>query len=118
MALFGVGLVLTTTLRALQAIGEQLRAAFESQSDDIQVLLQGQAPKRQLMQQFLREPRSVLVGSQSFWEGIAVGNPLGIPGGGKPLKFRILHVFEFDTAGQITRENVWLDYPAMMQQLS
>jgi len=64
--------VLTTTLRALQAIGEQLRAAFESQSDDIQVLLQGQAPKRQLMQQFLREPRSVLVGSQSFWEGIDV----------------------------------------------
>jgi ATP-dependent DNA helicase DinG len=64
--------VLTTTLRALQAIGEQLRAGFESQSDDIQVLLQGQAPKRQLMQQFLREPRSVLVGSQSFWEGIDV----------------------------------------------
>ena len=34
--------------------------------------MQGQAPKRQLMQQFLAEPRSVLVGSQSFWEGIDV----------------------------------------------
>jgi ATP-dependent DNA helicase DinG len=29
-------------------------------------------PKRQLLQQFLAQPRSVLVGSQSFWEGIDV----------------------------------------------
>ena len=70
--LSGRSFVLTTTLRALQAIGDQLRADFESQGDDIQVLLQGQAPKRQLMQQFIAQPRSVLVGSQSFWEGIDV----------------------------------------------
>ena len=68
----GRSFVLTTTLRALQAVGEQLRADFEAQGDEIQVLLQGQAPKRQLMQQFLAQPRSVLVGSQSFWEGIDV----------------------------------------------
>ncbi|HJV62163.1 MAG TPA: ATP-dependent DNA helicase [Albitalea sp.] len=68
----GRSFVLTTTLRALQAIGEQLRQDFEAQADDIAVLLQGQAPKRQLMQQFLARPRSVLVGSQSFWEGIDV----------------------------------------------
>ena len=49
--------MLTTTLRALQLIGEQLRAGFEAQADDIEVLLQGQAPKRQLMQQFLARPR-------------------------------------------------------------
>jgi ATP-dependent DNA helicase DinG len=36
------------------------------------VLVQGQGPKRLLMQQFLAEPRSVLVGSQSFWEGVDV----------------------------------------------
>ena len=71
-ALGGRTFVLTTTLRALQAIGEQLRAEFEGQGDAIQVLVQGQIPKRQLMQQFLAEPRSVLVGSQSFWEGIDV----------------------------------------------
>ncbi len=64
--------VLTTTLRALQAIGEQLRSEFEAQGDSIQVLLQGQVPKRQLMALFLAQPRSVLVGSQSFWEGIDV----------------------------------------------
>ncbi len=71
-ALGGRTFVLTTTLRALQSIGEQLRAEFEAQGDSIQVLLQGQVPKRQLMQQFLAQPRSVLVGSQSFWEGIDV----------------------------------------------
>jgi len=71
-ALGGRTFVLTTTLRALQAIAEPLRAAFDAQGDDIEVLLQGQATKRQLMQQFLARPRSVLVGSQSFWEGIDV----------------------------------------------
>jgi ATP-dependent DNA helicase DinG len=71
-ALGGRTFVLTTTLRALQAIGERLRAEFEAQGDSLQVLVQGQVPKRQLMQQFLAQPRSVLVGSQSFWEGIDV----------------------------------------------
>ena len=71
-ALGGRTFVLTTTLRALQAIGERLRDTFESEGDSIQVLVQGSAPKRQLLQQFLSQPRSVLVGSQSFWEGIDV----------------------------------------------
>ena len=64
--------VLTTTLRALQAIGEQLRTEFEGSPQPLQVLIQGQGTKRQLLQQFLAQPRSVLVGSQSFWEGIDV----------------------------------------------
>ncbi len=68
----GRSFVLTTTLRALQAIAEKLRAEFEAAGEPIRVLQQGEAPKRALMQQFLAEPRSVLVGSQSFWEGIDV----------------------------------------------
>ncbi len=71
-ALGGRTFVLTTTLRALQAIGEQLRATFEAAGDDIAVLVQGQLPKRQLLQLFVSQPRSVLVGSQTFWEGIDV----------------------------------------------
>ena len=71
-ALGGRTFVLTTTLRALQTIGERLRAEFDGQGDSLQVLVQGQIPKRQLMQQFLAQQRSVLVGSQSFWEGIDV----------------------------------------------
>ena len=34
--------------------------------------MQGQGSKRQLMQRFLDAPHAVLVGSQSFWEGIDV----------------------------------------------
>jgi ATP-dependent DNA helicase DinG len=71
-ALGGRTFVLTTTLRALQTIGERLKAEFDANGDSLQVLVQGQVPKRQLMQQFLAQPRSVLVGSQSFWEGIDV----------------------------------------------
>jgi ATP-dependent DNA helicase DinG len=73
-ALGGRTFVLTTTLRALQTIGEQLRAEFEAAGDAIQVLVQGQMAKRQLMQQFLGSggTGSVLVGSQTFWEGIDV----------------------------------------------
>ena len=71
-ALGGRTFVLTTTLRALQAIGERLREAFDAEGDAIQVLVQGSAPKRQLLQRFLDRPAAVLVGSQSFWEGIDV----------------------------------------------
>ena len=64
--------VLTTTLRSLKAIGEQLTVEFERTGDALTVLVQGQSPKRLLMQQFMADPRSVLVGSQSFWEGVDV----------------------------------------------
>ncbi len=71
-ALGGRTFVLTTTLRSLKAIGEALRECFDAQGVAIEVLVQGQGPKRQLLQQFVALPRSVLVGSQSFWEGIDV----------------------------------------------
>ena len=71
-ALGGHTFVLTTTLRALQIIGDGLRAEFEAGGDAIAVLQQGAAPKRQLLQQFLDRPSAVLVGSASFWEGIDV----------------------------------------------
>lgn len=54
---------------------------------------------------------------ESLWIGTAVGSPLGIPGGNRPLRFRILHVMEFNEAGLITRENVWLDHNAITTQL-
>lgn len=71
-ALGGRTFVLTTTLRALQSIGDSLRWDFEQAGDDIMVLQQGIAPKRMLLQQFMEHPRAVLVGSASFWEGIDV----------------------------------------------
>jgi len=71
-ALGGRTFVLTTTLRALAAIGEALQQIFAENGDALDVLVQGQAPKRQLMQRFMAHRHAVLVGSQSFWEGVDV----------------------------------------------
>jgi ATP-dependent DNA helicase DinG len=69
-ALGGRTFVLTTTLRSLQTVGARMRELLRD--DGIEVLVQGEGSKRQLMQRFLETPQSVLVGSQSFWEGIDV----------------------------------------------
>lgn len=55
---------------------------------------------------------------ESLWIGRAVGNPLGFPGRNRPLRFRILHVMQFDDSGRIIRENVWLDHPSITAQLT
>lgn len=54
---------------------------------------------------------------ESMWEGRAPGRPFGIDGRDRPLKFRLLHVLEFTGAGQIQREQVWVDMAAILQQL-
>ncbi|WP_088282960.1 ATP-dependent DNA helicase [Ideonella sp. A 288] len=64
--------VLTTTLRVLPLIAEALQAEAAAQGAVLQVLVQGTHPKRSLLQRFLDTPGSVLVGSQSFWEGIDI----------------------------------------------
>ncbi|MEO5882598.1 MAG: ATP-dependent DNA helicase [Caldimonas sp.] len=69
-ALGGRTFVLTTTLRSLQTVGARLRDLLGA--DGIEVLVQGQGSKRQLMQRFVQSAQAVLVGSQSFWEGIDV----------------------------------------------
>ena len=71
-ALGGRTFVLTTTLRALQTIGRRLGDDFAASGGELEVLVQGQGSKRQLMQRFLDAPHAVLVGSQSFWEGVDV----------------------------------------------
>lgn len=55
---------------------------------------------------------------ESLWRGTAVGHPLGFEGRNRPLAFRILHLFEFDEAGAIRRENVWMDTAAIAAQLA
>ncbi len=49
--------------------------------------------------------------------GTVTGEFLGLPGNGRRITFRILHVFEFRD-GLISRENVWLDGAAVQQQLA
>ncbi|MDP1565130.1 MAG: ATP-dependent DNA helicase, partial [Polaromonas sp.] len=72
----GRTMVLTTTLRALRAIGDALQAAFDG-AGDIEVLVQGVLPKRVLIERFRQGSEvggraCVLVASASFWEGIDV----------------------------------------------
>ncbi len=55
---------------------------------------------------------------ESLWEGTAPGAPFGIPGNGRRLSFRLLHVFEMAPDGRIKRENVWLDFASILQQLN
>jgi hypothetical protein len=54
----------------------------------------------------------------SVWTGRAPGRPFGLEGKGRPLAFRLLHVIEFSDAGEIRRENVWVDLASIQQQLA
>jgi ATP-dependent DNA helicase DinG len=72
----GRTLVLTTTLRALRSISEALTQHF-SDSRTMQILVQGQGPKRELMDRLRNAgedggPGCILVASASFWEGIDI----------------------------------------------
>lgn len=72
----GRTLVLTTTLRALRTIGDEMRQQFEHLDGLLrpEVLVQGELPKRVLMDRFREGAEAgragcVLVASASFWEG-------------------------------------------------
>ena len=72
----GRTLVLTTTLRALRGISEALQQQFAN-SQVLEILVQGQRPKRELMERFREgdangQPGCILVASASFWEGVDV----------------------------------------------
>lgn len=54
---------------------------------------------------------------ESVWRGRAPGSPFGVEGKGRPLTFRLLHVLEFTEAGQIQKEQVWVDLAAIIRQL-
>ncbi len=71
----GRTLVLTTTLRALRAIGDAMKQQLVDSG--IEVLVQGEWPKRHLMERFrdgakVGEGGCVLVASATFWEGFDV----------------------------------------------
>lgn len=72
----GRTLVLTTTLKALRAIGDVLKARFTGPGA-LEVLVQGDWPKWRLMERFREgasagQPGCLLVASATFWEGFDV----------------------------------------------
>ncbi|MBP6896593.1 MAG: ATP-dependent DNA helicase [Pseudacidovorax sp.] len=99
LRLGGRTLVLTTTLRALRTIGDGLRERLRAAGSDVDVLVQGEWPKRVLMERFRAGADAgatgcVLVASASFWEGfdapgdvlqLVVIDKLPFPPPGDPL---------------------------------
>lgn len=70
--LTGRTFVLTTTLKALPVVAQAIRSATLAAGARLEVLVQGEETRRALLQRFGDGVGKVLVGSQSFWEGIDV----------------------------------------------
>jgi ATP-dependent DNA helicase DinG len=63
---------LCTSLRAMRRTHELLKARLEDEGLDLPLLVQGEGSKNELLERFRRLGNAVLVGSQSFWEGVDV----------------------------------------------
>jgi len=68
----GRAFVLCTSLRAMRDIYALLKEAFERDGLDFPLLMQGESSRTELLDRFRRLGNAVLVGSQSFWEGVDV----------------------------------------------
>ncbi len=63
---------LCTSLRAMQRVHSQLETRLAFHQPEISILCQGDAAKNELLRHFRESGNAVLVGSQSFWEGVDV----------------------------------------------
>lgn len=54
---------------------------------------------------------------EHLWTGTVPGTLLGMPGNGRRISFRMLHVWEFRD-GRMSRENDWLDSGGIVGQLT
>jgi ATP-dependent DNA helicase DinG len=63
---------LCTTIRAVNRVAERLRAEFEARGLDFPLFVQGERGRTELLDAFRNAGNAVLVGSQSFWEGVDV----------------------------------------------
>jgi ATP-dependent DNA helicase DinG len=63
---------LCTTLRAVDRIAMRLRDTIEQRGWDYPLLVQGDASRTELLDRFRSYGNAILVGSQSFWEGVDV----------------------------------------------
>ncbi|MBR7955394.1 ATP-dependent DNA helicase [Burkholderia cenocepacia] len=64
--------MLCTTLRAVDRIASKLRDVIESRDWNTPLLVQGDASRTELLDRFRAYGNAILVGSQSFWEGVDV----------------------------------------------
>ena len=68
----GRAFFLCTSLRAMRRTHELLAEELERAGLDFPLLIQGEGSKNELLERFRRLGNAILVGSQSFWEGVDV----------------------------------------------
>ncbi|WP_194723153.1 ATP-dependent DNA helicase [Noviherbaspirillum malthae] len=64
--------LLCTTIRAVNRAAERLREEFEKRGLPFPLMVQGEAGRTELLDRFRAAGNAVLIGSQSFWEGVDV----------------------------------------------
>ncbi|MEO8333191.1 MAG: ATP-dependent DNA helicase, partial [Gallionella sp.] len=68
----GRAFLLFTSLRAMQRAHEILQAEFDRRGWNYPLMLQGEGSRNELLTRFREHGNAVLLGSQSFWEGVDV----------------------------------------------
>jgi len=68
----GRAFLLFTSLRAMQRAHEILLAEFDLKNLKYPLMLQGEGSRNELLSRFREHGNAVLLGSQSFWEGVDV----------------------------------------------
>ena len=68
----GRAFLLCTTIRAVNRAAERLREEFEKRGLPFPLMVQGEAGRTELLDRFRAAGNAVLIGSQSFWEGVDV----------------------------------------------
>jgi ATP-dependent DNA helicase DinG len=85
----GHAFILCTTLRALEQSHIALQEILNQHGLNWPVLVQGNGSRLQLLEKFKISPNAILIGSQSFWEGVDVP--------GKALQLVIIDKLPFAT---------------------
>jgi ATP-dependent DNA helicase DinG len=85
----GHALILCTTLRGVEQSAIALDKLLKQHNLDWPLLVQGQSTRSRLLQEFKTKPNSILIGSQSFWEGVDIR--------GEALKLVIIDKIPFAT---------------------
>ncbi len=67
--------LLFTSLRAMREARDLVETGLRRMGRDYPILLQGEGSRTELLERFRRLGNAVLVGSQSFWEGVDVRGP-------------------------------------------
>ncbi|KRB84716.1 ATP-dependent DNA helicase [Noviherbaspirillum sp. Root189] len=64
--------LLCTTIRAVNRAAERLREEFDKRKLPFPLMVQGESGRTELLDRFRAAGNAVLIGSQSFWEGVDV----------------------------------------------